>query len=146
MADLIDEVKARLEAAVPELVRRVESASDYAKLMSSAQAPAHGLVAYILPHAIVAQRPMDAAGAFEQTFDEMIGVVLIFNSTTRDGERGIERLRPFIFDVIHALAGWSPEDVLGEFALARGEMQAPRAGLIAYRIDFTVSNLLRISQ
>jgi hypothetical protein len=57
----------------------------------------------------------------------------------------MDRIRPLIFEVITALAGWAPGDELGVFHFTRGTLVSMSKGRLVYQIEMTINDQLRIS-
>ena len=141
---MIAAVTARLEARISELQHRVEGAAKFAELMKRGDPPVRSVSAFVLPLGITG-RPGDAAsGAFTQIIRETVAVVLIVQSTDRTGERAIDKIDEFVNEVIAAIAGWAPDNQVGVFELARGQLINFGPGRLAYQIEFAITDQLRI--
>lgn len=141
---MIEAVTQRLEAQVPELAHRIDGAAEFARIMESGRLPA-ALSAYLLPLGFMGGQVNSMAGMFVQDYGETLGVVLLMSSNDRTGERALKELRPFLFSVIEALAGWAPDGSPGPFKFTRGQMVSVKPGHIAYQLDFSITDQLRIA-
>lgn len=142
---MIDAVTTRLTAQVPELSGRIDGAAEFTALMSRGGFPTATPTAYLLPLGLLGGTPSAMSGAFIQDYAETLGVVLLFSSNDRTGEAALKRLRTIIFEVVEALVGWAPADELGVFRFTRGGMVSVKPGHIAYQLDFSITDQLRIA-
>ena len=141
---MFDQVKTRLGARVPELAGRIHLADDFSRLMAENRLPTHSLTAYLVPVGLTGQTPNAGAGAFVQPFQDVLGVVLFLRAIDQTGRRALERLDDFLMDVITAIAGWAPSDVVGVYQLKTARLIRSTQGALAYQIDFSINNELRI--
>ena len=141
---MIDDVIARLEAQVAELQSRTFGAAEFTTLMQRKSLPAYPVAAYILPLGLQGSAATAAAGRFIQPIRESIAVVLIVNSLDQLGARALQRLHPMLREIIEAVAGWAPGDEAGVFELTRANIIDPGVGRLAYQIEFSISDQLRI--
>lgn len=142
---MLDAVQSRLEAQIPELVGRVHDAADFTEMLRRSGAPAAMPAAYVMPAAMIGRQPNAAAGMFTQEYTESISIVLVFGSTDARASRAFKRLRPFISDVIAAIAGWTPGETVGVYQLARGAVLGVGEGRLTYQLDFSIADQLRIA-
>ncbi|WP_126977469.1 phage tail terminator protein [Frigidibacter oleivorans] len=140
---LVQDIIARLGDRVVALAGRIRAAEDYAALLqmkgiSSAQGGA-----YVMPSGIRGGRVESATGVFTQIVDEVIAVVILVPAERGLGRQGatIESLKQ---DVIQALCGWVPEEAIGPFQLVRGAMINLGEGALAFQLEFSVPDQLRI--
>ncbi|MFD1342883.1 phage tail terminator protein [Litorisediminicola beolgyonensis] len=141
---MFDDVKARLEASVPDLAGRIEGAAEFSALQRDNRLPQSTVAAFVLPLGLTGGQATYATGLFAQALTRSVGVLLFFSSTDRTGERALERLEPFVDEVIAAIAGWAPADEVGVFELARAGLVSVGKGRMAYQIDFRINDQLRI--
>lgn len=140
---MIDNVVTRLSAQAPSLNGRVQMALDLTELLRSGRA-VEASTAYVAPLGLQARSPATGATAFVQSFVEVVGVLLIVTSHDRTGARALDQVRPMIFEVINALAGWEPGGKLGVFALRGARLLSIAGGRMAYQVDFTIEDEVRI--
>jgi len=140
---LVQDVITRLGERVDALAGRIRAAEDYTALLqmkgiSSAQGGA-----YVMPSGIRGGRVEAATGVFTQIVDEVIAVVILVPAERGLGRQGatIESLKQ---DVIQALCGWVPQEAIGPFQLVRGAMINLGEGALAFQIEFSVPDQLRI--
>jgi hypothetical protein len=141
---MLEDVQTRLENRVPELANRVHDAADFTAFLNSNGKSIATPAAYVIPAALVGERPQDATGVFIQGYTESFSVVLVFRSTGAKADRALKKLQSFLFDVIKALVGWAPDGIIGVFQLARGRVAGATGGLLTYQIDFSIHNQLRV--
>lgn len=142
---MLDAVQARLQTQIPDLAGRVQDAADFTEMLKRGGAPAATPAAFVIPAAMIGRQPASATGLFIQDYTESISVVLVFSSTDPRASRAFKRLRPFIADVIEAIAGWTPGGTVGVFQLARGAVLGVGEGRLTYQLDFSIFDQLRIS-
>ena len=140
----LQDVIARIGLHVTELSGRIREAEDYAAVLQMRGVTSAQGGAYVMPSGMRGGRVQAAAGMFIQDLDEVIAVVLLVPS----GDRGLSRRGSSFFSLIHAviqsLCGWVPEDSIGPFQLVRGAMINLGDGALAYQIEFSVPDQLRI--
>ena len=141
---MIDQVITRIEAQVPDLAKRVEGAAKWGELLQNNRLPQHDPAVYVLSLGLLGGQVQSTTGAFIQDFAQSIGVVLIFQGRDRTGKRALDRLNPFIIEVIQAIAGGQPSDEVGVFKLTRGGLINTAHGRLAYQLDFAITDQLRI--
>jgi len=142
---MLDVVKTRLGALVPDLAGRIDGAAEFTALMESMVLPSGGVRAYLLPMGIEAGPGEALAGMFSQPVTRRLGVLLFTRSSDAAGKRALDRLDVFVEAILAALAGWAPGDEVGVFELARARIIPAGAGLLGYQIEFTIADQLRIS-
>ena len=140
---LVADVITKIDADVPSLSGRVRAAEDYTALLqmkgiSSAQGGA-----YVMPSGMRGGSVNAATGVFVQDVDEVIAVVILVPAERGLGQRGttIDTLKK---QVIEAICGWVPDDTSGPFQLVRGAMINLGSGVLAFQIEFSVPDQLRI--
>lgn len=141
---LIEDLIERLKERVPDFSNRVEGALEWSALREQGRLPNATPAAFVMSVGLQGGTPDAAAGLFRQAYEEVFGVVLIFRSNDLVGKRAFAKSDQIKRSVIEAVAGWSPEGVLGVFRLARGTVLPFDAGTLAYQIDFAIGDQLRI--
>lgn len=142
----VDEVRARIEERVPELAGRMGTAGEFARLVQANQLPQQTPAAFVLPGAIAGGAASAMTGLFRQSFVEGVQVVLVVRvAGDATGGRAMDEIAPLIRAVVASVVGWTPDDALGVFVLARGDLVGTEAGSLVYQIDFTLDDQLRIA-
>lgn len=141
---LIEDLIQRLKDRVPDFSGRVEGAANLAELMTQGGLSQVTPAANVMSVGLQGGQPDVGAGLYRQSFEEVFGVVLIFRNNSPTGKRAFETWEATKQAVILAVAGWSPEGVLGTFRLARGTIVNFAAGTLVYQIDFAIGDQLRI--
>jgi hypothetical protein len=142
---MIEDVIARLRDQVTAL-RSVEGAASLAALMQSNAMPQQTPAAHVITLGMHGGAAEAMAGAFIQSFDETVGVVLTFRTDSQTGARAAGEINVVVRDVIDAVAGWAPTDAMGQFRMARANLVNMSRGTVIYQIDFAISDQLRIFQ
>lgn len=137
-----DAIKQRLTTRVPEL-RYIGDALALAALVKSGQLPAQSPSAWIMLASLSARAPAAASGLYIQPVTETLSVVLSVLTHSAAGVGKAATVHDLVRAVVEALAGWGPDDV-AVIELARGEVMSMTGGQLTYRIDFNLSNELRI--
>lgn len=141
----LDDVRVQIEAEVPDLDGRLGNAGDFARLVETNQLPQVTPAGYVLPGGIRASAPDAAAGLFRQSFDEIVGVLLV---TRVAGDplsaKAIDELSPLVNAVVAAVCGWGPADAIGVFQLVQAELVGAKNGALVFQIDFLLNDQLRI--
>jgi hypothetical protein len=144
---LADLVKTRIETEITTLAGRVQHALELSALVAEGALPNAPQSAYIVPAGL---RPVEGgesvAGAFTQEVDEVMAIVLVFNSAADvTGGKAAPRVDELVRLVLEAIAGWSPgTDYLGDFRFLRGQVVSLTKGAVIYQIEFAVPFQLRI--
>ena len=141
---MIDLVIARLKATVPAFASRVEGAAELSALMRQNALPQVTPAAHVVPLGISGGRADAAAGEFRQEFDRVIGVLITLRTNSRTGDGQLVQLDTLIEAVTRTIAGWGPDEAIGVFRLARGQLVTMAAGTLVYQLDFAISDQLRI--
>ncbi len=142
---LISDVVARLEAQIPILVGRVQTAADLSKLIAENALPQYTPAAFVLPLGFDAAPNSKMSGVHSQTLVERIGVVLLVgNAADATGAMALASIDDLVTQVKLALAGWSPLAGDDVFDVTRGRLTDLRDGLAFYQIDFSTTRFLRI--
>lgn len=140
---MIAEVINRLKTQVPDLGNRVEGALSLADMLASGRLP-ETTNAIVLPAGIAGGQADAASGLFRQHISETVGVLLLARVHDQTGRRALQEMRPLIFAVVEAIAGWAAGDELGVFQLKRAGIVSMANGNLIYQIEFTISDQLRI--
>lgn len=136
----------RLEETVQLLAGRVKPAADLTELVRTGALPQSSVAAFVLPIGLRARTEGDAmAGAFTQMTDDIFGVVLIVRAAgDATGARALPTIDELVRAVIQAVCGWGPEEAIGVFRLARGQLLSVDAGSVQYQLDFAISDQIRV--
>jgi hypothetical protein len=142
---LISDVVTRLDAQVPSLTGRIQTAADLSKLIAENALPQTTPAAFVLPLGFDANPNSKMTGLHSQMVTERVAVVLLVGSAADvSGAQSLDAVDALVTSVKLALAGWAP--VLGQdvFDLVRGRLLDLRDGLVFYQMDFSTTRLLRI--
>ncbi|MEQ5870244.1 hypothetical protein J4E08_10075 [Sagittula sp. NFXS13] len=140
---LIDAVKTRLEARIPELAGEVGTAVDFTSLSRSGQALRGGVNVFVLPAGSKGLQATAGTGYFVQGVRRAVSIVSMLQSTDPKGRRALERLDGWLDDITQAVCGWAPDEVPGVFELlSERPVQAP-AGVMAFMTDLQITDRLR---
>ncbi len=130
---------------MPATLRDVRLALDLARLMAAGELKGLGTVAFVIPRGGRGRAPDVAAGVFSQMTEEVISVVLSFAAIDNPtGDKAQAAVEATIDAVIRAIAGWTPSDTVGVFAYQGHQLVALQPGLLAYGVEFSISDQLRI--
>jgi hypothetical protein len=143
---LVADLSARIMAEVAALSDRVEGAAELTELLRRKALPQASPFAFVLPLGLRARSEGDAAtGAFLQMIDELFAVVLIVRSAGDvTGAKALPKIDELVRAVIDAVCGWAPDEAVGVFRLARGQLLAVDAGSVQYQLDFALQQQARI--
>lgn len=136
-------VIARIEGLVPALDGRVREAEDYVGMLRLKSMTSATGGAYVMPAGLRGGRATAAAGAFVQDIDEVIAVVILVPAPSKGFGRQAATAGGLIKDTINALAGWAPDDATGVFQVLRGAMINLGDAVLAYQLDFSISDQVR---
>lgn len=142
---MLAEVKTRLETRVPKLAGRIDGAAEFDRLVTSKQAPAAPMSAFLVPTGLQGQAPDVAAGIYRQPVRESFAVILVFRTNSATGDRALSEIRDRVMDVVHALCGWAPTGQPGGFQLLRAALLTFQRGTAFYQIDLAINDQLRIT-
>jgi hypothetical protein len=142
---LIEEVITRLSDGVGAL-RSVEGGASLASLMQSNALPQLTPAAHVITLGMQGGSAEASSGAFVQSVEELVGVVLTFRTDSQTGARALPDMDAIIRAVIAAVAGWAPDTAIGVFRMARANLVNMSRGTVVYQIDFAISDQLRIFQ
>lgn len=140
---LVQDTITRIGERVAPLAGRIRYAEDYQALLQMAGISSAQGGAYVMPSGIRGGRVESATGVFTQIVDEVIAVVILVPAERGLGRQGatVESLKQ---EVIQALCGWVPDEAIGPFQLVRGAMINLGQGSLAFQIEFSVPDQLRI--
>lgn len=141
---MIGPVIDRLKTQVPELSGRIEGAAEFAALMRQNALPQVTPAAHVLPLGLRGGQAQTGAGAFRQEVEEVVAVLITLRAHSRTGREVLPDLDALIRKVIDVIAGWGPDDAIGVFRLARGQLVTMSAGTMLYQLDFALTDQLRI--
>jgi hypothetical protein len=145
MTMLIDAVASRIDDQVVTLKGAVQYIADLAALISANAMPQRELTAFVVPLGFDAGDGESAVNYHVQPLDRAIGVVLAVKAL---GDAKAKRALPSIDvlekSVVNAIAGWTPDNVVGVFNVKRGRLVSVESGLVLYQIDFALKDQLRI--
>jgi len=142
---MIDAIIQKLTAEAPEL-GPVKGAVDFGALVAGGKMPQTTFSAFVLPAGLIGRTAEAAAGAFVQSFDEAVSVILAIRSFEAAGSRSIDPLRVLVMKIFETLGGWAPGDESGVLTLRTGRLVSMQAGLIVYQIDFSLTDQMRIAR
>lgn len=144
---MIDAVIEKLGADIPTLTGRVQGALDFMSLISNGKVPTAITSAFVLPYGQRGLEVTAMTGAFVQGVESLISVVLVLHNRDTPRAAGVDPLQSLIDAVLQSLCGWSPDspgqDIL---RLVRGALISVTGGLIFYKIDFAITDQLRIAR
>lgn len=136
----------RLKTTVaPGILRDVRVALDLPRLLATHELKAMGTMAFVIPKGGRGRVPVSAAGVYTQITEETISVVLSFSTIDNpNGDRALGAVEVAIYAVVAALAGWTASDTVGVFSYQSHQLIALQPGLLAYGVDFSITDQLRI--
>ena len=141
---LADLVVDRLKERVTRLQGRVEGATSLVQLMAQNGLPQHGPAARVISAALQGGEASAATGFFTQAFTETVSVFLVFRNVQGSGGNELDLFDEVKWAVIKPLCGWAPDDAVGVFRLANGQVRNMAQGTLIYQIDFAIGDQLRI--
>lgn len=141
----VDDVRARIEAQVPELAGNLGSAGQFAALVERRQLPQWRAGAFVLPGTVSGGTLRSASStAFIQDIDETIIVVLVVRvAADPTSAKALDEITPVVRAVVEGVIGWGPVDAPGVFALSRGELVGSQDSALIYQLDFILQDQLR---
>lgn len=142
---MISAIVTRLEASIPALQGRIRQAAEFQALMESNSLKGANSGLYVLPTGLRGGQAEAVTGAFVQSIEEMVAVVVFLPSHDKAGAAKLGLIQDLTRQVITAIAGWEPENTIGPFRLLRGAMLNVGAGALVYQIDFALTDQLRIT-
>lgn len=137
------QVITRIEARVPELSRRTRETEDFQALLRQTSLTAATGGAYVMPAGLRGGKAEIFSGSYVQDIDEVIAVVLLVPAPSKGLGRQGATITTLIKAVIEAVAGWAPDDVIGVFQVLRGAMINLGTALLAYQLEFCISDQVR---
>ncbi|WP_163266455.1 phage tail terminator protein [Chelativorans alearense] len=148
---LVADLQARIEAEVPQLSGRVQTAAELSELVRRKALPQASPFAFVLPLGLRPQSSGDAAaGAFTQAVEEAYAVV-IFARAAGDvtGGKALPTIDEVLWAVVNGVCGWGPDsstgsEAIGVFHLSRGQLLSAEAGAVIYQLDFGLLSQVRI--
>lgn len=141
----LDEVRERIAARVPTIAGRLGNAGDFANLVEHNRLPQVTPAGYVLPGGLRGGPADVVTGLFRQGFDEVVSVVLVSRVAGDPlASAAIDEISPLVRSTIEAVAGWAPDDAIGVFQLAQGELVGARDSALVFQIDFALNDQLRI--
>jgi len=142
----LDDVRERISERVPELEHSIGNAADWAVVVHEGHAPTVTPHAYVLFGGLRGMQPDAAAGMFRQGFNEITTVVLIERVDGDPlGDAAIDKVTPLVRKIAEAVAGFSPGNALGAYALEEAELIGAKDGQLVFHMDFSISDQLRIT-
>ncbi|QBF31496.1 hypothetical protein [Thalassococcus sp. S3] len=136
-------VKARLEAEVPALRHRVETASGLSDVIRNRAAPQQTPAAFVVPLGLQGGAASVQVNAFRQDVVDLVGVVLFVRGGSRTGDRALAEVDVLIREIIQSLIAWAPDGEPGVFVLQRANIISFAEGVLIYQIDFRINDELR---
>jgi hypothetical protein len=142
---LVSDVITRLDATVPTLTGRIQSAADLSKLIAENALPQVTPAAFVLPLGFDASPNARMTGLHSQMLTERIGVVLLVGAAAdATGALSLQAVDDLVEQVKVTLVGWAPVAGLDTFDVTRGRLTDLSAGLVFYQLDFSTTRLLRV--
>jgi len=140
---IVDRLTTRL---VPATLRDVRLALDLARLLASNELKAvTGTMAFVIPRGGRGRSPDLATALYSQMTEETVSVVLSFAAIDNPtGSRAQSTVEATIYGVVSAIAGWTPAETVGVFAYQSHQLIALQPGLLAYGVEFMITDQLRI--
>lgn len=139
---VVDRLKTLL---VPAALRDVRLALDLSRLMASGEMKGAGTLAFVIPRGGRGRAPDLATAIYSQMTEEVISVVLSFAAIDNPtGDKAQDAVTTTIDAVIRAIAGWTPAATVGMFAYQSHQLIALQPGLLAYGVEFSIQDQLRI--
>lgn len=140
---LVDDVQARLADMVSSL-RNVGTAVDMMALIRTNNLPQFTPAAHVVPVGLRGGSEDAMAGAYIQSAEETVGVVLTFRNSDPEGARQLGRAMAIRDEVIEALVGWAPDEAMAGFRLVRGAVVQMEGTTLVYLLEFAIPLQLRI--
>ena len=142
----LDDVRDRLALKVPALDGRIGNAAELSLLIERNQMPTVTPYAFVVPGGFTGRPARAVSGFFIQDFDEAVWIALFVRvAADPSGSKALEELTPLVRQVVVALCGWGPEDAPGIFELTNGQPAGSQAGSLAFHLEFTLQDQLRIT-
>lgn len=142
---LVPAVIDRLLARVGDFGGRVQGAGALAALMRSGAARQPQTAAWVIASDLVGRPGQAAAGAFVQTVERGVTVVLSQPAYDGTGAAGSDQHEALVTAVVEAVAGWAPANSPGVLQLARAQLLRLEGGMLTSQIDFSLTDQLRVT-
>jgi hypothetical protein len=142
---LIDDLKNHIETTINTLSNRVQTAADLSELVRTKQLPSSPQTVFVLPLGLRALSPAEvSANSFEQMLVETFGILIVVrNQNDATGGKALHPIETIVDALIANIAGWTPDDTIGVFSIARGQLISAAAGLVMYQLDFSIQTQVR---
>lgn len=125
---------------------RVRRAGDLAALMRSGMAQEPVLQAHVLPSSFRGGDPSAAAGVFIQPLFRGVTVILTYPGEELTAPRDSDALELLVVATMREIAGRAGEGTPGVFRFVAGQILTMQGGTIVYRLDFSITDQLRIQR
>ena len=134
-------VRARLEAAVPELAGRLSGAADLQLVTAQNRLPQVGPAAVVLPLGMRGGPVAAVFGAFRQIVTRRVGVLLVARAPEPATLRGADALEELAEAVLAALAGWTPDETTpGVLRLETADLRGLAGGALIFEMAFALDD------
>jgi hypothetical protein len=141
---LVADIKARIETSVPALAGVLDEVADLTALVEQNALPQRSPAGFVISLGFDGREPADAAGAFVQSLDRAIGVVLVVSAKgDPKAKRALATIDTLEADVIDAVSGYVPGGAFGDVRARRGRLVSITAGAVIYQIDLAVQTQVR---
>lgn len=140
---MIDEAIARLKSRQPDLKDRVYGAGALAALLAKTAMPEVTPVAYVVPMGFRSGKEAAVSGAYLQTQEAILGVMLCLRSNDRNGQRALDSVQSFLTGIPLALAGWRAPTSIGACRPVRAFLAASREGTMWWQFEFSIPTQIR---
>jgi hypothetical protein len=141
---LVSDIKARIEDTVSALNGALDEVADLTALVEQNALPQRSPAGFVIALGFDGRGPEDFAGAFVQSHDRAIAVVLVVSAKgDPKAKRALGTIDTLEADVIDAVSGYVPEGALGPVTARRGRLVSVTAGAVIYQIDFAVQTQVR---
>ena len=141
---IVPDLIARLVAQVAAFGGRVQGAGSLAALTRTGAARQPQTAAWVIASGLVGRPGQAAAGAFVQSVERGVSVVVTLPAYDGSGAGGSDQHEALVSAVVAALAGWAPATSPGVLQLARAHAPSIQGGIITSQIDFSLMDQLRI--
>ncbi|KGM35714.1 phage tail terminator protein [Inquilinus limosus] len=143
---VVDQVMARLAETIPSLAGRIGRAGELEALIKAGSLPQGGTAAFVVPLGFRAGPPTSATGLHSQELVRRLAIILVVEfAGDATGEASIPEVDQLEDLVLRAVAGWKAPGAWGPFAAERGALLGLNAGTAFYQVDFSMSQLLRVT-
>ncbi len=138
---LVADTIARLKSALPDLT--VVGALELARVTAAGGIMARGVTVYVMPGGIAGGVRVDMSGYYSQRIERLTTLILAFASGNAAPLPELDRIEPFIEDILTALTGWDAPGSVGSMSLRRVAPLAAQPGTTVYEITFATPFDLR---